>query len=290
MLTIARDTITLLRFPFSILLAPVYLLALSQAPVIDTVAAIWTFTILHLLVYPASNGYNSYVDRDTASIGGLESPPQPTILLYYVTLALDFCAILLSALFVGFHFALLVIPYIIASRAYSSPGIRLKKYPFISFFTVVFFQGAYACYLSLSGIAGKPFLPDGALTLLLVACSFQIAGAYPLTQVYQHHQDREAGVETISMRLGVKGTFVFSALMFTGSGIIYSLYFTQRDLADHFVIVAACFVPVLVYSSVWFRQVLRDRSAADHKRTMIMSQLSAVVMIACFVTLFFLRK
>src|SRR5688572_20998916 len=61
MLAISKDTVRLLRIPFSLFLAPVYLLALSQAAHPTPEKALYTFLIIHLLVYPASNGYNSYI-------------------------------------------------------------------------------------------------------------------------------------------------------------------------------------------------------------------------------------
>ena len=66
------DTIKLLRLPFSFFLFPIYLFALSQVPAIDWLKAALIFFIIHFLIYPASNAYNSYMDRDTGPIGGLE--------------------------------------------------------------------------------------------------------------------------------------------------------------------------------------------------------------------------
>jgi hypothetical protein len=60
--------------------------------------AFLVFFILHLLVYPASNGYNSYMDRDTGPIGGIKNPLQPTRQLFYTTVLLDITAVLLSFL------------------------------------------------------------------------------------------------------------------------------------------------------------------------------------------------
>ena len=53
------STLRLLRLPFSFFLMPVYWFALSQVVEKDWTRAILIFVILHLLVYPASNGYNS---------------------------------------------------------------------------------------------------------------------------------------------------------------------------------------------------------------------------------------
>ncbi|MGB3618624.1 MAG: hypothetical protein WBA12_10935, partial [Catalinimonas sp.] len=56
------DTFKLLRVPFSVHLMPIFLFALSQTPAPHWPSAALAFVILHLLVYPASNGYNSYQD------------------------------------------------------------------------------------------------------------------------------------------------------------------------------------------------------------------------------------
>ena len=65
---------------------PVFWFALSQTALADVPDTILIFCILHLLVYPASNGYNSYMDRDTESIGGLKNPPGVTRKLYYTSI------------------------------------------------------------------------------------------------------------------------------------------------------------------------------------------------------------
>src|ERR1017187_5127360 len=92
---INRNTIKLLRIPFSFFLMPLFLLALSQSTNIVLFKAILSFIIIHLLVYPASNGYNSYIDKDETPIGGLEKPPMPTKTLFYTTIAMDILAIVL---------------------------------------------------------------------------------------------------------------------------------------------------------------------------------------------------
>jgi len=192
---IDKNTLTLLRIPFSFLLMPLFLLALSQSGVnILNFNVIVSFLIIHLLVYPASNGYNSYIDKDEESIGGLEKPPLPTIQLFYVTLLLDALALILSFILIDWRFAGCIFLYILASRAYSSKTIRLKKYPYIGFLTVVFFQGAFTYYMCVLGITGKLLELNQPIIYLLIACSLQIAGAYPLTQIYQHQQDYKEGV------------------------------------------------------------------------------------------------
>lgn len=276
------DTVRLLRIPFSIFLMPVFLLALSQAEHINVYTATWSFLIIHLLVYPASNGYNSYIDRDETSIGGLEKPPMPTIKLFYTTLILDTLAILLGALTVNALFALCLLLYILASRAYSSRQIRLKKYPVYGFLIVIIFQGAFTYYMSYLGITQIPLAFASPNWYILAACSLQIAGAYPLTQIYQHKEDAAAGDFTISYKLGYSGTFAFTGLMFVLCTACYYLYFSSILRLDLFIYLQLFFAPVVTFFAIWCYNVIKDASAANFKNTMRMNMIASTCTSTCF--------
>src|SRR4051812_46581634 len=143
-----------LRFVFSVFLLPVYLFAFSQVPVIHTGQALLIFFIWHLLAFPASNGYNSYFDRDEESIALLAKPPEVDISLYYFSILLEAAAFLLGFL-VSWEFAFAVLLYGIMSKLYSHPATRLKKYPIISFLVVFFFQGAFIYYTTYTALSGS---------------------------------------------------------------------------------------------------------------------------------------
>ena len=281
------STIQLLRFHFSIFLMPVYWFALSQTDDINKAHAVLIFIILHLLVYPASNGYNSYMDRDTESVGGIKNPKQPTKQLFYVTLLLDGIAIALSFI-ISLYFVLGIVAYILASRAYSYRGIRLKQYPVIGYITVVFFQGAVTFFLVMHGCSIDKTL---AVPLFaMIAASLLIGGFYPLTQIYQHQQDKEDGVTTLSLLLGYKGTFIFTAIIyvFAVSTLAYQLISTLQQ--NSFFIIQIFFIPVLVYFFWWFRQVSLKHTAANFVNTMRMTVLASVCTNAAFITLFLIEK
>ncbi len=280
-----RNTIKLLRIPFSFYLMPLFLFAVSQVSELSWSRTLFVFLIIHLLVYPASNGYNSYIDRDEGSIGGLEKPPMPTKNLFYLTLLMDFLAISLSVVWVDSRFGFCILLYILASRAYSSRTIRLKKYAIPGFLIVVIFQGAFTYYMSVLGITGQPLALQQETIWLLLGCSFQIAGAYPLTQIYQHQQDLSDGVMTISYKLGYRGTFVFTALMFLLCNLCYYLYFSSIDQISTFFIVQIFFLPIVLYFGYWFYQVSHSVSHANFKNTMRMNQIAAVCMNGCFLVL-----
>ncbi len=285
-----KNTLKLLRIPFSLFLMPLFLLALSQAYTVNWQSAVISFLIIHLLVYPASNGYNSYIDKDTESIGGLEHPPQPTKTLFYLTVVMDLFAVALSALLIAPVFSLCILIYILASKAYSSNLIRLKKYPVSGFLTVVIFQGAFTYYMSIAGITGHTLILNQKALFILLACSFQIAGAYPLTQIYQHRQDLKENVRTLSYTLGYRGTFLFTMNMFILCNVFYFLYFDNINKATHFYVIQLFFIPIVGYFGYWFYLVLKNRANADFKHTMAMNLIASICMNSCFIVLFIINR
>jgi len=268
-----KSTVQLLRFHFSFFLLPVYLFSLSRVAYTNWWHALLIFAILHLLVYPASNGYNSYMDRDQTSIGGIKNPMPPTLELYIVTLIMDAVAVILS-FFISWPFALGILLYILASRAYSYRGIRLKKYPFAGYLTVVIFQGAVTYWLVYHGCHEPVTLQVPGSGML--AASLLIGGFYPLTQVYQHEADAKDGVKSISRRLGYRGTFVFTAIVYTMALMVLAYHFFYELDGDKFIVLATCMLPVLVYFFIWARKVWKNVSAASFANTMRMNLLASV--------------
>jgi 1,4-dihydroxy-2-naphthoate octaprenyltransferase len=273
---IQRSTLQLLRLHFSFFLMPVYWFALSQVIPRDWGRALLIFFLLHVLVYPASNGYNSYMDRDTSPIGGVEHPLPPSRQLFWVTVGMDLLALGLG-LFIGLYFVAGLACYILASRAYSYRGIRLKKYPIIGFLTVIVCQGALVFFLvyqgshpAAAGDSGVP-LPWEAM----LACSLLLGGFYPLTQCYQHEADRQDGVRTLSLVLGYKGSFIFTGIIYSLAFLVLAHYFLSTLQRTEFYVLATCMLPVVVYFFIWAVKVWRDPGQANYANTMRMNLLAS---------------
>ncbi|MFT3911543.1 MAG: UbiA family prenyltransferase [Ferruginibacter sp.] len=281
------STIQLLRFHFSFFLMPVFWLSLSQTADIIPGDAILIFVILHLLVYPASNGYNSYMDRDTASIGGIKNPKQPTKQLFYASVFLDISALIASA-FISIYFLTGVLAFIAASRAYSYRGIRLKKYPVLGYLTVIIFQGGLVFFLVMHGSSAAKTLDVPLVGM--VAASLLVGGFYPLTQIYQHMQDKEDGVITISYKLGYRGTFVFTAVVYAMAMIALGIFLSLNLELDHFIMIQIFLFPVLVYFLWWFYKVYHSVNEANFKNTMRMNMIASVFTNASFIYLFLIEK
>jgi 1,4-dihydroxy-2-naphthoate polyprenyltransferase len=268
-----RSTLQLLRFHFSFFLMPAYWFALSQVDEIKISSAIIVFIILHLLVYPASNGYNSYMDRDETSIGGLKNPSQPTKQLFYITVLMDAIAVLLS-FFVSVYFAAGIFTYILTSRAYSYRGIRLKKYPVIGYLTVIIFQGAMIFFLVYHGCSANKTLQMPVLCLL--ASLLLIGGFYPLTQIYQHDADVKDNVKTISYLLGYRGTFIFCAITYCAAFATLAFYFFDTMHKKEFFVFGAVMFPVIVYFLQWAIKVWKNNNEANFSNTMRMNIIASM--------------
>lgn len=280
------STLQLLRFHFSFFLMPVYFFALSQVKIINWRDAMLAFLILHLMVYPASNGYNSYMDRDTSPIGGLKNPMEPTPQLFFVTVVLDSLAIVLSFL-ISPVFAIGIFLYILASRLYSFRGVRLKKYPVTGYLTVIIFQGAITFLLvyHASDANHTVHIP----VLAMIASSLLIGGFYPLTQIYQHEEDYKDGVITISYLLGYKGTFIFTGIIYAFAFITLGWYFYLKSELFNFFILQIFMLPILIYFFIWFAKVLKNDEQANFKNTMQMNILASVFSNLGFITLLILK-
>ena len=283
-----RDTLLHLRLPFSFFLLPVFCFAVSQSASVDWINTLVIFIALHFFIYPGSNIYNSYMDKDKGSIGGLKNPPPVTEKLYPASIIFD-CAGLLLCLLIHWKMLFMMLIYIGVSKAYSWKKIRLKKYGFTGWLVVMLFQGGYTFLLVNS--AAEIFFSihwfnEKHIECMLLA-SLLIGGFYPLTQIYQHEEDSERGDYTISYRLGITGTFIFSAVLFLAACPVAFHYFHLYYAASHFLIFIVSLLPVIIYFMYWFFKVCRSRHFADYKHAMRMTFISSTCMIICFTILLF---
>jgi 1,4-dihydroxy-2-naphthoate polyprenyltransferase len=285
---IKKSTIQLLRFPFSIFLMPVFWFAVSMQKQVEWQPTLILFFIIHLLVYPSSNGYNSLQDQDTGSIGGIENPPKPDVELREITRIMDVFAIIFLMIFLGGIYALILLTYIIFSRLYSYRGIRLKKYPIIGYLTVVLNQGGLI-FVLVSMVSGG-ILFNAISPLLIISAILLIGGFYPITQIYQHEQDAADGVTTISMLLGKKGTFIFCGILYAIAFSLLGRYLQSIQSINLFFVLQIFFLPVIVYFLSWAIKVWKDERNADFKRTMQMNWIAAICTNLAFLSILIIKS
>ena len=290
LLTDYKKVLPLLRIPFSVYLMPVFWFGLSalRGPWSGGRAA-GVFVVLHLLAYPASNGYNSYYDKDEGSIGGLKAPPKVTPELLHLVWLFDALAVTGAAL-LSWPFAVLVVVYLLVSKAYSYEGIRLKKYPLLSTLVVVIFQGAFTLLMTQVGVrATSAQLFEKTNLLLALVSTLFLCGSYPLTQVYQHEEDARRGDRTLSLRLGIRGTFIFAAIGLLAGATTLGLAYWLRQETRPLLIFLVATGPVVALFGRWAWAVWHDEAAADFEHTMRMNQVSSLCLSAAFIIMLLWR-
>jgi 4-hydroxybenzoate polyprenyltransferase len=286
-----RDVFLHLRLSFSFFLLPVFLFGLSEANELYFKNIILVLIILHFFIYPASNMYNSFMDKDTGSIGGLKNPPPVSQKMYYTSIALDLTGLLLCTFISGFYVLLMGL-YILISKAYSWDKIRLKKYGIAGWLIVMLFQGGYT--FMLVNIAAQNNISiewlDTKNMAAMIFSSLLIGGYYPLTQIYQHEEDKNRGDITISYQLGIKGTFLFTASVFTLAVITAYIYFIQYHSINHFALFVSCLIPVMLYFVYWAFIAFKNPGKANYQHAMRMMTISSSAMIVCFLIMFAINQ
>src|SRR2546427_5303338 len=123
--TVLRDNWTHLRLPFQLSLAPIFLWGCYLAPSPAAWRVLAAFVGFHLFLYPGVTAFNSFYDRDSGPVGGLERPPSihPSLLPVGLVLQLAGQAVVI---FAG---PVTAIIYLIAGAPgflYSHPRTRWK--------------------------------------------------------------------------------------------------------------------------------------------------------------------
>jgi len=270
-----RTLVVHLRLHFQLLLAPVFLWGWLIAGGGFSLAVAIGFVALHVFLYSGATAFNSYYDRDSGPVGGLERPPPVPRSLLPLGLLMQGVGWVLAAL-VNLPFWLACGTFIGLSSAYSHPRVRLKAHTLSSLLVVGFGQGVLAfvaAWAATRGEVASAWSVDGALGA--TAAMALILALYPLTQLYQIEEDAARGDRTVAVAWGPAGCFRFS-LVFTligGAAMLVALLrrFGLVDAALVGVGLGAQFVAI-----VWLARGFDSRRIVEtYRRVMGVNALSA---------------
>jgi len=209
--------------------------------------------------------------------------------LYYFSLLLDVIALILAFL-VSIELVVAVLLYGLFSKLYSHRSTRLKKSPYISFLIVFIFQGACVYWSSYAAISGLSILNGWNLNFVLAGliCSCLVGANYPLTQVYQHEEDRKRGDKTLSMVLGIRGSFLFAGALFATAVVLLFIYWRNLQQLYNFWIFLPLAASVAAVFFDWYGKVRRDPAQANFRNMSRMTLVSGVMMWCYFAMLNFI--
>jgi len=270
------STLIHLRLPFSFFLLPIFLFGVVEGH-IDPLHAWAGFFIIHFLLYPASHAFNTWYDRDEQSIGLVETPPPVHRSLAWAAWILD-ALVLGCSWLVGWIFFGCMVVYTLGSKLYSWKVTRLKRRPIFGWLGVGVVQGSLTFIAVVQGLGQPRAWTDPILWVGAATAALFLWGVYPMTQIYQHDEDARHGDLTISRLVGIRGTFVVSAL-FLGVAVaaFVVLFVWERSWSTAFLFLGLQ-APTLVYLVWWAWGVWRDPNRADFRRTMGLNLLASGLM------------
>lgn len=243
-----RATLLHLRFPFVLVLAPLYVWGAWRAPGAWTGATTLGFLLVHLALYPGANAFNSAYDEDEGPIGGMARPPELPRDLAAGSTLLQASGAALAPL-VGWTFALGYVALWAIFTAYSHPRTRWKRDPLASTSAIALGQGGIGFLLGWTAAGGglAALVEPSAAWALLAAVAI-VTALYPWTQAYQVEADAARGERTLAAALGTRGTCAWS-----GTGLAVAAVAAARlglDLVVGYLgalvaiaVAAACLIP-----------------------------------------------
>jgi 4-hydroxybenzoate polyprenyltransferase len=270
-----RTLVVHLRLHFQLLLAPVFLWGWLIAGGGFSLAVAIGFVALHVFLYSGATAFNSYYDRDSGPVGGLERPPPVPRSLLPLALLMQGVGWVLAAL-VNLPFWLACGTFIGLSSAYSHPRVRLKAHTLSSLLVVGFGQGVLAfvaAWAATRGEVASAWSVDGALGA--AAAMALILALYPLTQLYQIEEDAARGDRTVAVAWGPAGCFRFS-LVFTLIGGAAMLVALLRRFGPVDAALVGVGLGAQLVAIVWLARGFDSRRIVEtYRRVMGVNALSA---------------
>jgi 1,4-dihydroxy-2-naphthoate octaprenyltransferase len=261
------------HFVLSLIFLPVFLFAISQTQDINWLHTTLFFVVMFILVQPSIRMQITYANMQLSKCDIAETEQAKK--LFKISTAMDGLAVVFSTLIFSLEVGAGVLTYLLLSKLHNSNPIRLKKYAIISWLLTMAMQGVllfaltqYAC--------GKIMLITNVFALQ--ATTFFVGFIFPLLQMYTHQQDANRGDLTISLRLGLKGTFTLSLVAFLVAVLFMGLHFYNIKKLFHFYLFLLFLSPVAAYFFWWRKNTKIQPLAANHTFTKLFIIITTICM------------
>lgn len=261
------------HFVLSLLFLPVFLFAISQTQDINWLHTALFFVVMFALIQPSTQMQIAHANMQLSKcyIAQTEQAKK----LFKISTAMDGLAVVFSSLIFSLEVGAGLLTYLLLSKLHNSNPIRLKKYAIISWLLTMAMQGVllfaltqYAC--------GKIMLITNIFAVQ--ASAFFVGFMFPLLQMYTHQQDASRGDLTISLRLGIKGTFTLSLVAFLVAVLFMGLHFYNIKKLFHFYLFLLFLSPVAAYFFWWRKNTKTQPLATNYTFTRLFVIITTICM------------
>ncbi len=257
----------------SLIYLPIFLFAVSQAHDINWIRTAFFFVVMFVMVHPSIQMQVNYANMQLSKCDIAKTEQAKK--LFKTSTAMDGLAVILSAIILSLEVGVGVLTYLLLSKLHNSNPIRLKKYAIISWLLTMALQGVLLFALT-QYATGKIMLITNVFALQ--ACAFFVGFIYPLIQMYTQAEDAKIGDLTMSLRLGIKGTFTLSLVMFLVAVSFMGLHFYNTKHLFHFYLFLLFLSPIAAYFFWWRKNIKLQPLVANYTFTRLFVIINTVCM------------
>lgn len=261
------------HFVSSLIFLPIFLFAVSQTQEINWLHTALFFVVMFVLVQPSIQMQIAYANMQLSKCDIAQTEKAKK--LFKISTAMDGVAVIFSTVVFSLEAGAGVLTYLLLSKLLNSNPIRLKKYAIISWLLTMAMQGVLLFAL-IQYTCGKIMLITNVFALQ--ATAFFVGFMFPLTQMYTHQQDANRGDLTISLRLGIKGTFTLGLVTFLVAILFMGLHFYNVKKLFHFYLFLLFLSPVAAYFFWWRKNTKIQPLAANYTFTRLFVMITTISM------------
>jgi 1,4-dihydroxy-2-naphthoate octaprenyltransferase len=260
-------------FLLSLIYLPLFLFAISQTHDLNMLHTGLFFIILQALMHPSNQLQIANANMELSD--NKTDITQQAKNLITTSISMNSLAVVLSILIFSLEVGVGVLGYLLLSKLHNNNPIRLRKYAIISLLLTMTMQGVLLFALT-QYATGKLMLITNVFAIQ--ACAFFVGFIYPLTQMHTQTDDLKRGDLTISIRLGLKGTFVLSLVMFLISISFMGLHFYNTKHVFHFYVFLFFLSPVAAYFFWWRKNTRLQPLVANYRFTRLFVVITTICM------------
>ena len=260
-------------FLLSFIYLPLFLFAISQTHDLNWLHTGFFFVILQVLMHPSNQ-----LQIANANMGLSDNKTDITHQakkLITTSISMNSIAVVLSMLIISLKVGVGVLGYLLLSKLHNNNPIRLRKYAIISLLLTMTMQGVLLFALT-QYATGKLMLITNVFAIQ--ACAFFVGFVYPLTQMHTHTDDLKRGDLTISIRLGLKGTFALSLVMLLLAISFMGLHLYNTRNVFHFYLFLFFLSPVAAYFFWWRKYTRLEPMFANYRFTRLFVIITTICM------------
>jgi 1,4-dihydroxy-2-naphthoate octaprenyltransferase len=272
-----KSTLIHFKLLHSFFLLPVYFFALSISPNFTEKRLLWSFVIIHSLLYPASNGYSGVWDNSKNDVASSKSA------LRYLSLVLIVIGVAIGYFKVSPLFTALLIVYFAGSMAYHHPSVHIRNHKIADWLIGGFFHGTlvfWMCYIGINGFGLVTILNDRILIPGILS-GFLLVSMLPLNKKYKQEENKH----TIpGNQHDNKSALIYAIILFISVSICFVFYFQNYFSLETGLRFLLYISPIVLYILVWFLLSIKNPKVINHRYSLWLKILAAT-----FLNIFFIR-